>query len=141
MLRSFLNPINLSTSLLRPFKYKITTRIMTTVREQPPWREPPAPPAGVDLPPLRIYNSLTRSKTLFVPIKAGEKQVSWYACGPTVYDESHLGHARSFVTTDIIRRILKDYFKFKVQFVMNITDVDDKVTVFCLLYKENRLIR
>ena len=102
---------------------------MSTTQEQPPWREPPAPPAGVELPPLKIYNSLTRSKTLFVPIKAEEKQVSWYACGPTVYDDSHLGHARTFVTTDIIRRILKDYFKFKVHFVMNITDVDDKVTI------------
>ncbi len=50
-----------------------------------------------------------------------------YACGPTVYDHSHLGHARSYVSTDIIRRIMRDYFGFKVNFVMNITDVDDKV--------------
>ena len=39
----------------------------------------------------------------------------------------HLGHARNYVTSDIIRRILRDYFKFKVKFVMNITDIDDKV--------------
>lgn len=45
----------------------------------------------------------------------------------TVYDDSHLGHARNYVTTDIIRRILRDYFKFDVHFVMNITDVDDKI--------------
>lgn len=44
-----------------------------------------------------------------------------------VYDDSHLGHARNYVTTDIIRRILRDYFKFDVHFVMNITDVDDKI--------------
>jgi cysteinyl-tRNA synthetase len=55
------------------------------------------------------------------------KRVGWYVCGPTVYDDAHLGHARSYVTTDIIRRILRDYFKYKISFVMNITDVDDKV--------------
>lgn len=55
------------------------------------------------------------------------KQVTWYCCGPTVYDDAHLGHARNYVTTDIIRRIMKDYFKFDMQFVMNITDVDDKI--------------
>ena len=44
-----------------------------------------------------------------------------------MYDDAHLGHARNYVSTDIIRRILRDYFGFKVKFVMNITDVDDKV--------------
>ncbi|KPI36907.1 Cysteine--tRNA ligase [Cyphellophora attinorum] len=46
---------------------------------------------------------------------------------PTVYDDAHLGHARNYVTIDIIRRILQDYFGYKVHFVMNITDVDDKI--------------
>ena len=45
----------------------------------------------------------------------------------TQYDDAHLGHARNYVSTDIIRRIMRDYFKFDVKFVMNITDVDDKV--------------
>lgn len=53
--------------------------------------------------------------------------MSWYACGPTTYDLSHLGHARNYVSTDIIRRILMHHFGFKVQFVMNYTDVDDKI--------------
>jgi len=44
-----------------------------------------------------------------------------------VYDDAHLGHARNYVSTDIIRRILRDYFEYDVKFVMNITDVDDKV--------------
>lgn len=44
-----------------------------------------------------------------------------------MYDDAHLGHARNYVSTDIIRRIMRDYFKFDVKFVMNITDVDDKV--------------
>lgn len=95
-------------------------------RQQPPWRQPPSHP-GAELPPLKVWNSLTKSKTPFVPIDPAGKKVSWYACGPTVYDDSHLGHARNYVTTDIIRRIMRDYFKFDVNFVMNITDVDDKV--------------
>lgn len=77
------------------------------------------------LPELTIYNSLTRSKTPFVPREG--KKVGWYACGPTVYDDAHLGHARNYVSQDIIRRIMKDHFKFDVKFVMNITDVDDKI--------------
>jgi cysteinyl-tRNA synthetase len=93
-------------------------------KSQPAWQAP-SPHAGVEQPPLRIWNSLTRSKTPFTPLKPGE--ITWYACGPTVYDDAHLGHARNYVTTDIIRRILKDYFKWRVKFVMNITDVDDKI--------------
>lgn len=62
-----------------------------------------------------------------MPLDPLGKRVSWYACGPTVYDDAHLGHARNYVSTDIIRRILRDYFKYDVKFVMNITDVDDKV--------------
>ncbi|KAK7509390.1 tRNA synthetases class I (C) catalytic domain-containing protein [Phyllosticta citriasiana] len=93
-------------------------------RTQPPWQAPPSRP-DLDLPPLHVYNSLTRSKVPFVPIDG--KKVSWYACGPTVYDDAHLGHARNYVSTDIIRRIMRDYFKYEVRFVMNITDVDDKI--------------
>ncbi|MCJ1310405.1 hypothetical protein MMC25_004069 [Agyrium rufum] len=96
-------------------------------RAQPPWQAPSPPTDDVDLPPIKIENSLTRSKTLFIPIDWKNRTVSWYACGPTVYDDAHLGHARNYVTTDIIRRILKDYFKYNVEFVMNITDVDDKI--------------
>lgn len=103
-------------------------RTMATVtKQQPPW-QPPAPgDSNTKLPPLKIWNSLTRSKTAFVPIDWQNKKVSWYACGPTVYDDAHLGHARNYVSTDILRRIMRDYFKFNVRFVMNITDVDDKV--------------
>ncbi|KAF7716707.1 Uncharacterized protein PECH_008632 [Penicillium ucsense] len=95
-------------------------------RQQPPWRQPPSP-TGVELPPLQVWNSLTKTKTPFVPLDPSGKKVSWYACGPTVYDDAHLGHARNYVSTDIIRRIMRDYFKFDVKFVMNITDVDDKI--------------
>lgn len=102
-----------------------STRPMST-RQQPPWRQPSLHD-GAQLPPLKVWNSLTKSKTPFVPIDPAGKKVTWYACGPTVYDDSHLGHARNYVTTDILRRIMRDYFKFDVKFVMNITDVDDKV--------------
>ncbi|KAL2809754.1 tRNA synthetases class I (C) catalytic domain-containing protein [Aspergillus granulosus] len=104
------------------------SKFMATAREQPPWRQPTAhPEAQSHLPSLKVYNSLTRSKTPFIPIDPKGKKVAWYACGPTVYDDAHLGHARNYVSTDIIRRIMRDYFKFDVHFVMNITDVDDKI--------------
>lgn len=74
---------------------------------------------------LRILNSFTRKKELFVPNQ--NKTISWYSCGPTVYDVSHLGHARCYITFDIIRRILANYFGFNIFYVMNITDVDDKI--------------
>lgn len=51
----------------------------------------------------------------------------WYACGPTVYDSAHLGHARTYVCQDIIRRVLTNYFGQDVMFAMGVTDVDDKI--------------
>ena len=89
---------------------------------QPPWSHPQS---STHEPDLKIWNSLTRSKKQFVPKE--RQKISWYSCGPTVYDEAHLGHARNYVTTDVVRRILRDYFKFDINFVMNITDVDDKI--------------
>lgn len=53
--------------------------------------------------------------------------VKWYSCGPTVYDASHMGHARSYISFDILRRVLTDYFGYNVLYVMNITDIDDKI--------------
>lgn len=75
---------------------------------------------------IKVHNSLKPGPPVpFAPKEKGK--ISWYACGPTVYDHSHLGHARNYVSTDIIRRILRDYFGYQIKFVMNITDVDDKV--------------
>ncbi|KAL8786019.1 MAG: hypothetical protein Q9213_002999 [Squamulea squamosa] len=92
--------------------------------QQPPWQTPPNAAGKA----LKIFNSLTRTKTPFAPVDpSDQKVVTWYACGPTVYDDAHVGHARNYVTTDIIRRIMRDYFEFNVKFVMNITDVDDKI--------------
>ncbi|KZT29170.1 cysteinyl-tRNA synthetase [Neolentinus lepideus HHB14362 ss-1] len=91
---------------------------------QPSWA-PPIPQA--DEPVLKVYNSLTRSKTQFTP-KNG-RHVKWYNCGPTVYDASHMGHARNYVTQDVLRRIMTDYFGYDVHFVMNITDIEDKIII------------
>ncbi|KAJ8292789.1 Cysteine--tRNA ligase [Rhodotorula toruloides] len=91
---------------------------------QDSWRIPqPSAPE----PKLKVYNSLTRSKVDFVTKKPGI--VTWYNCGPTVYDASHMGHARNYMAQDIMRRILRDYFGYEVNFVMNITDVDDKIII------------
>ncbi|KAK3692966.1 tRNA synthetases class I (C) catalytic domain-containing protein [Podospora appendiculata] len=95
-------------------------------RKQPPWTPPQARP-DAQLPRLKIYNSLTRNKDDFVPVDPTGEVVTWYACGPTVYEDAHLGHAKNYVSTDIIRRIMKDYFGFQVKFVMNTTDIDDKI--------------
>lgn len=53
--------------------------------------------------------------------------ITWYSCGPTVYDTAHLGHARTYICTDIIRRIIMNYFNRKLYFAMGITDIDDKI--------------
>lgn len=119
-----LNISSLSSLSLRPF---LTRTMATAARQQPPWQPPPRADPEAKIPPLKIWNSLTRTKTPFVPLDWKNRRVTWYACGPTVYDDAHLGHARNYVSTDILRRILRDYFKFNVQFVMNMTDVDDKV--------------
>lgn len=84
---------------------------------------PPAP--TTPKPTLKVYNSLTRQKEEFIP--AAGNLVKWYNCGPTVYDASHMGHARNYVTQDILRRIMEDYFGYDVHLVMNITDIDDKI--------------
>ncbi|GAB1214296.1 hypothetical protein ATERTT37_003458 [Aspergillus terreus] len=95
-------------------------------RRQPPWIPPKARP-DAQLPRLKIYNSLTRTKNDFIPLDPTGKVVTWYGCGPTVYEDAHLGHAKNYVSTDIIRRIMQDYFGFRVKFVMNTTDIDDKI--------------
>ncbi|MCK5023807.1 MAG: class I tRNA ligase family protein, partial [Candidatus Aenigmarchaeota archaeon] len=72
---------------------------------------------------LKFYNTLTRRKDEFTPIKKNE--VSIYSCGPTVYGHPHIGNLRAFVFYDLLRRYLK-YKGFSIKHVMNITDVDDK---------------
>jgi len=73
---------------------------------------------------LRVYNTLTREKEPFHTIE--ENKVRLYVCGPTVYDNAHVGHAMSSLVFDIIRRYL-EYRGYSVRHVMNYTDVDDKI--------------
>jgi len=73
--------------------------------------------------PLRIFNSLTRRKETFT---AAGGEVKFFVCGPTVYDYIHLGHARTYIAFDIIARYLR-FAGYRVRFLMNITDVADRV--------------
>jgi cysteinyl-tRNA synthetase len=73
---------------------------------------------------LTVFNTLGRRKEEFVPLRNGE--VNIYLCGPTVYDFIHIGNARAFIVADVVQRYL-DYKGFKVKFVSNITDIDDKM--------------
>ena len=73
---------------------------------------------------MQIYNSKNRRKEEFVPIHPGE--VRMYACGPTVYDYFHIGNARPFIVFDVLRRYF-EHRGYKVTFVQNFTDIDDKM--------------
>ena len=73
---------------------------------------------------LKLTNSLTRKKELFKPLNPNN--ITMYACGPTVYDNPHVGNARTLVVFDTLYRLLKIIYK-KVSYVRNITDVDDKI--------------
>ena len=73
---------------------------------------------------MKIYNSLTRKKEEFVPLKPGK--VSMYVCGPTVYNYFHIGNGRTFIVFDTLRRYM-EYRGYEVNFVQNFTDIDDKM--------------
>lgn len=73
---------------------------------------------------LQIYNTLTRQKEAFKPLVAGK--VGMYVCGITIYDYCHVGHARTYVSFDVMNRFLR-HSGFDVTYVRNITDVDDKI--------------
>src|SRR2546422_9417317 len=73
---------------------------------------------------LRVYNTLTRSVEDFTPLKPG--RVNMFVCGPTVWDTSHVGHAKTYVAYDIMARYLR-HKGFSVFFILNITDIDDKI--------------
>ncbi|MEA5498766.1 cysteine--tRNA ligase [Limnoraphis robusta Tam1] len=73
---------------------------------------------------LQIYNTQSRSKETFIPLEPG--QVKMYCCGVTVYDYCHLGHARSYIAWDVVRRYL-EWLGYTVKYVQNFTDIDDKI--------------
>uniref|UniRef100_A0A0N5CDI8 Cysteine--tRNA ligase, cytoplasmic n=1 Tax=Strongyloides papillosus TaxID=174720 RepID=A0A0N5CDI8_STREA len=91
-------------------------------RTQAPWKLPENDCKEENQ--LKLYNSLTRKNEIFVP-KSGNI-VKYYICGPTVYDHAHMGHARAYLSFDIVRRVLMK-LGYNVLAVMNITDIDDKI--------------
>ncbi|XP_014478439.1 PREDICTED: probable cysteine--tRNA ligase, mitochondrial isoform X2 [Dinoponera quadriceps] len=84
---------------------------------------------------VTVYNPITRCK---VPlILTTRNTLKWYMCGPTVYDSAHIGHATTYIKSDIIRRILTDHFNIDVLLVMGITDIDDKIIKRSIENKQN----
>ena len=73
---------------------------------------------------MKIFNTLTNKKEEFKPLREGE--VSIYVCGPTVYNHAHIGNTRPLIVFDVLRRTF-EYLNYKVTFVSNFTDVDDKI--------------
>ena len=73
---------------------------------------------------MKVFNTLTKEKVDFVPVNEGEVKI--YACGPTVYNFIHIGNARPICVFDVLRRYL-EYRGYKVTFVQNFTDIDDKI--------------
>lgn len=115
-------------SKLKNIKFNIRSSLymsqeQSTKVKQPKWFNPVNAEKSDS---LKLLNTLTREKNVFQPT-SNNKTVSWYSCGPTVYDTSHMGHARNYVSIDINRRILEDYFGYDINFVQNVTDIDDKI--------------
>ncbi len=75
---------------------------------------------------FKIFNTLTSRLEVFSPVHAEKNTVAMYVCGPTVYDDAHLGHARCYITWDVLYRFLK-FLDYDVTYSRNITDVDDKI--------------
>src|SRR5690625_4361982 len=73
---------------------------------------------------ITIYNSMTREKEKFIPLE--ENKVKMYVCGPTVYNYIHIGNARPAIVFDTVRRYF-EYKGYEVTYVLNFTDVDDKI--------------
>ena len=73
---------------------------------------------------MKVYNTMTRKKEEFKPMN--ENRIKMFVCGPTVYDESHIGHGRTYIAFDVIARYLK-YKGYSVFYLQNITDIDDKI--------------
>ncbi|ERL87201.1 probable cysteine--tRNA ligase, mitochondrial [Dendroctonus ponderosae] len=96
----------------------ILKRVLSTHKSI--WRVPKGHDTAIN-----IYNCVTRRNEPF--IVRNKDVVTWYTCGPTVYDAAHLGHASCYVKLDIIQRILRRHFALNVVTCMNITDIDDKI--------------
>lgn len=85
------------------------------------WEKPQGVPIGIE-----VFNCIEKKQVPLI-LRKEQKFATWYTCGPTVYDSSHIGHASCYMKLDIIQRILTDYFKVDLVTAMNITDIDDKI--------------
>lgn len=85
---------NAAANIFVPTGHTTTARMASTTRPQPNWIAPRPLADNVKIPDITVYNSLTRRKDKFIPVDPEGKTVLWYTCGPTVYDDAHLGHAR-----------------------------------------------
>lgn len=70
---------------------------------------------------MHLFNSLSKN------VKKVNKELNWYSCGPTVYAPAHVGHGRTYVMQDVLHRVLKHYLNYNVNYVLGITDIDDKI--------------
>ena len=113
---------------------KVSDDSVKVLNGHPAWKIPRN--GQYERPKLFVRNSLTDTKEPLIPSEGNV--VRMYICGPTVYSVSHMGHARTFLSFDIIRRILEKYFHFNVLYQMNITDIDDKII---LTARKNELVR
>lgn len=94
-------------------------------------------PVGYDTS-IKIFNPITRRK---VPLILKRKNIaSWYTCGPTVYDSTHIGHGSCYMKQDIIQKILRNHFRINVVTAMNITDIDDKIIARSNAIKEDWMV-
>lgn len=98
-------------------------RQLCTVVENSEWQKPDS--KNVFDTGITVYNCVHRGNVPFIIRNA--KCLTWYTCGPTVYDDAHIGHAVCYMKCDIIQRILRNYFHLNVITAMNITDIDDKI--------------
>lgn len=99
---------------------KFNNYILHHIRSNHRWIKPEGYDSGI-----KMYNCITKKAEPL--ILKNKKVVTWYSCGPTVYDSAHVGHATCYVKTDIIQRILRNYFQYDLINVMNVTDIDDKI--------------
>lgn len=110
--------------LLRSIKKLKTYKLMMNEDNQF-WRKPEIN-ANSYKTGLHVNNSLWKNEYVeFVPRNG--RRVNWYICGPTVYSESHLGHAKTYLCFDTMRKVMERYFRYDVYQVMNITNIDDKI--------------
>ncbi|XP_045465312.1 probable cysteine--tRNA ligase, mitochondrial [Harmonia axyridis] len=95
-------------------------KMFNFVRKKSTWIKPQGFNTGIN-----IYNCIAKEK---VPLITKQKGIlTWYTCGPTVYDDAHIGHASCYLKIDILQRIMSRYFNFNIVTAMNITDIDDKI--------------